>query len=115
LSGTPSPVATVPRFTRTKRRLGKGRGFSVGELAQASLQTSQARSFGIRVDRRRSTIHPQNVAALRAFLDASPQKTSTPQPDLKTVPDEPKPEGESVQAEKTPRRRRSKPAERRPS
>ena len=105
------PDATVPRFTRTKRRLGKGRGFSVDELAQASLQASQARSLGIRVDQRRRTVHPQNVAALRAFLDANTARSPA-----ETVTDGSKSEGESVQAEKTSRRRRrAKPAEKQAS
>jgi len=110
-----TPVATVPVFTRRKRRLKKARGFSLGELAQTGLQASQARSFGIRMDQRRSTIHPQNVAALQAFLDASPPETGTPQSSVEPASEGSKLEGDSVPAEKASRRRRTKPTEKQAS
>jgi len=67
------PVAVVkkPRL----RKLGpvdpgtrKGRGFSLGELREAGLTPEKARKLGIYVDKRRKTVHPWNVEALRDYL-----------------------------------------------
>jgi len=67
------PVAIVkkPRL----RKLGpvdpgtrKGRGFSLGELREAGLTPEKARKLGIYVDKRRKTVHPWNVEALKDYL-----------------------------------------------
>jgi len=76
----PSPL--VLRYLHGRHKLRKGRGFSLGELKQAGLQESQARSMRVRIDARRSTIHPQNVAALTAFLAPPTQKTEGPEPSV---------------------------------
>jgi hypothetical protein len=68
LTGSPAPEALAQRFVGSKLKFKKARGFSLGELQQAGLPAFQARCVGIRVDRRRSTVHPQNVATLKAFL-----------------------------------------------
>jgi len=47
----------------------EGRGFSVEELAEAGLTPGRARAMGIPVDTRRKTSHPENVEALKAFLE----------------------------------------------
>lgn len=107
MPGTSPAVATVPRLAGRKRKLKKARGFSPGELSQAGVQASQARSFGIRVDQRRSTVHAQNVAAMKAFLDESEQKTSISQPSIVTATEGSEPEGDSAQAEKKSRRHKT--------
>lgn len=72
------PVPLVRRFVHGAHKLRKARGFSLGELKQAGVLKSQARSMGIRVDERRSTIHPQNVTVLTTFLAPPTQETVAP-------------------------------------
>lgn len=52
-------------LVKTKRRMRKAKGFSLGELKEAGLTELQARRLKIPVDPRRKTVHPQNVASLR--------------------------------------------------
>jgi large subunit ribosomal protein L13e len=49
--------------------LREGRGFSLGELKEAGLTPERAKKLGIYVDKRRKTVHPWNVEALRNFLE----------------------------------------------
>ena len=74
-----SPVPLVPRFVHGAHKLRKARGFSLGELKQAGVLKLQARSMGIRVDERRSTVHPQNVTTLTTFLAPPAQVTVAPE------------------------------------
>jgi ribosomal protein L13E len=74
MSVIPPPVPLVPRFVRGAHKLRKARGFSLGELKQAGLPKSQARSMKVRIDKRRSTIHAHNVTALTAFLGSPAEK-----------------------------------------
>ncbi|MEB2836465.1 MAG: 50S ribosomal protein L13e [Desulfurococcales archaeon] len=73
--GVEPPVAMVkkPRL----RKLGPidpglrpGRGFSRGELKAVGLTPKQAMKLGLYVDKRRKTVHPWNVEALKRFLEA---------------------------------------------
>jgi hypothetical protein len=73
------PVPLVPRFVHGAHKLRKARGFSLGELKQAGILKSRARSIGMRVDERRSTSHPQNVTALTAFLASPSQEIAAPE------------------------------------
>lgn len=100
-----TPVPSVPRHVRGKRKLRKARGFSLGELKQAGLQEFAARSMRIRVDERRSTIHAQNVTALTGFLASPTQKVAAPELSVEApaVMSEPK-------KAPAPRKRRTKPS-----
>jgi hypothetical protein len=51
----------------------------LGELKQAGVLRSKARSMGIRVDERRSTVHSQNVSTLTTFLAPAAQVTVAPE------------------------------------
>ncbi|MGB9023093.1 MAG: ribosomal protein L13e [Candidatus Bathyarchaeia archaeon] len=106
MARSPAPEALVRRFVASKLRFKKARGFSLGELQQAGLHTSQARSAGIRVDPRRSTVHPQNVAALKAFL-------SPPAP-AANVPEASEPEVEKLVAKEAPSIKKTKPRRKSP-
>jgi len=67
-----APIAMVmkPRYPGQVRR---GKGFSLGELRQAGLTPEAAEKLGIKVDRRRRSVHQGNVEALRALL--KPRRT----------------------------------------
>ena len=100
------PLAMVPRLVARKHRLKKARGFSLGELTQAGLDRSHARSVRVRIDKRRSTAHAQNVAALKAFLLSSTPKANTLQP-----PVEPAIEGSEIEKHSAPvKKKRPKPS-----
>ena len=97
----------VHRFVGGRHRLKKARGFSLGELEQAGLKHVQARSFSIRTDERRSTVHAQNVSALKAFLASLTPKTSVSKPSVEA------PAEEAVEAKRkkgpVPGKRKAKP------
>ncbi|MCD6537181.1 ribosomal protein L13e [Candidatus Bathyarchaeota archaeon] len=55
-------------IVKRKRRIRVGKGFSKDELKAAGLSVKQALEMGIPVDVRRSTMHEENVEALKSFL-----------------------------------------------
>ena len=62
--------------TRNKEGLVKlraGKGFSLSELKLAGLTPEKARKLGIPVDKRRKSVHEENVKRLREFLAAEAQ------------------------------------------
>jgi len=63
----PSPIVYKPGTGGLRTR--KGRGFSLGELREAGLDPNTARKLGIYVDRRRKSIHKENVEALKKYLE----------------------------------------------
>lgn len=99
------PIPLVPRHISGKHKLGKARGFSLGELKKAGLQELQARSSKIRIDKRRSTVHAHNVTSLSEFLASPTQTPPTPEPpvEVPAVVLEPKEATE-------PRKRKAKPS-----
>ena len=102
------PVPSVPKFVHGVHKLREARGFSLGELKQAGVLKSQARLMGIRVDSRRSTVHSQNVTALRAFLTPSAEVTVAPEATVETTT---APEAEKVsECPKRRAKRRAEPA-----
>ncbi|MBS7643415.1 ribosomal protein L13e [Candidatus Bathyarchaeota archaeon] len=66
----PEAIVKAPK-TRKAR---KGRGFSVGELADMELSIPQARKLNLRVDERRSSKWPENIEVLKTFLKQAEQK-----------------------------------------
>ncbi len=54
-----------------KRQKRIGRGFSIGELKAAGITLDMARRLGIYVDKRRKSIHEENVEALKKILEES--------------------------------------------
>ena len=56
---------SIPHRIGKKR---KAKGFSKKELKEAQINLGEALKYGIPVDRRRSSIHNENVEALRTFL-----------------------------------------------
>ncbi len=71
--GSKPPVAIVkkPRLVKhgpVDPGVRKGRGFSIGELREAGLTLEKAKRLGIYIDKRRRSIHPWNVEALRDYL-----------------------------------------------
>lgn len=46
-----------------------GRGFSLGELADAGLTIDEARRLGIAVDRRRKSVRKENIEALKTCIE----------------------------------------------
>ena len=67
----PVPIVKKPRLIKhggIDQGTRKGRGFSLGELKEAGLTPSMAKKLGIYVDKRRKTVHPWNVEALKEYL-----------------------------------------------
>lgn len=56
-----------PVVKRPERKVRYGRGFSIDELKEAGVTLEQARRLKIRIDRRRSSRWPENVARLKEF------------------------------------------------
>lgn len=63
-----APKAIVIRTVKGLVKIREGKGFSIGELKEAGLDVQKARKLGLYVDKRRKTIHKENVEALKKFL-----------------------------------------------
>lgn len=62
------PVVYAP--TRDPQ-IREGRGFSLGEIERAGLTLREAKILGIPVDKRRKTVHPENVQGLKEHFGTS--------------------------------------------
>jgi len=71
-------------IVKRKRRIRFGKGFSRDELKAVGLSVKQALKMGIPVDVRRSTMHEENVEALKSFLAETMKGKKTF--DLRKVP-----------------------------
>ena len=54
-----------PLVKRINGKIRIGRGFSLNELAESGLTPDQAYRLGLRIDKRRSSKWPENVAKLK--------------------------------------------------
>jgi ribosomal protein L13E len=68
----PAPLLR-PNVRGATGRKREGKGFSLPELTAAGIDPALARSFGLAIDRRRSSVWPENIAVLR-FLKTEAQK-----------------------------------------
>ncbi len=67
----PEVVLMYRPVVRKPDGLRKGRGFSLRELKEAGLSLADARKLNIAVDRRRRSMHPENVEVLRKIVTKS--------------------------------------------
>jgi len=58
--------------------LRKGRGFSLEELKKAGIGLEEARRLGIYVDKRRSTVHQENIEVLQDLAELIRQGKASP-------------------------------------
>lgn len=63
----PEPLVYKPGTGSLKTR--RGRGFSIGELKEAGIDLNLAKKLGIYVDKRRKSVHRENVEALKKYLE----------------------------------------------
>ncbi|MFP3163966.1 MAG: 50S ribosomal protein L13e [Acidianus hospitalis] len=77
----PTPMIKRPNYSfeypHERKSTREGRGFSLGELKAANLTPEKARKLGLRVDKRRKSVHQENVDALKKYLDESNKEKST--------------------------------------
>ncbi|MCW4046200.1 MAG: ribosomal protein L13e [Candidatus Bathyarchaeota archaeon] len=57
-----------PKIQKADGKQRDGKGFSLNELKQASLNKADAKRLEIPVDTRRKTAHAGNIEALKAFV-----------------------------------------------
>jgi len=59
---------SIEPIVRRRARERTGRGFSIPELAEAGLNTGEARQLGVPVDQRRGTSHKVNIETLKNLV-----------------------------------------------
>lgn len=83
-SRPPPPIVKVPllrRFGGTPPKPYRiGRGYSAGEIEAVGLTIREARLLGIYVDKRRKTVHEENVKRLAEWLEAVKRGGAEPAP-----------------------------------
>jgi len=72
-----------PEILKSDGKQRSGRGFSTEELGKAGLNLAEARRIEVPVDKRRKTVHDQNVEALKAYAE---KKKSEAKPKQKPQP-----------------------------
>ena len=77
-----------PKILKSDGKQRSGRGFSPEELKKAGLNPTEAKRLEIPVDKRRKTVHDQNVEAIKAYaekkkVEAKPKEKIQPQPKKK--------------------------------
>lgn len=85
------PLVKKPLLTKTGKIIIKeyrvGRGFSLGEIQKVGLSVKEARILGIYVDKRRKSIHEENINILKKWIEQlKKNKTDLYEPTLpKTI------------------------------
>jgi large subunit ribosomal protein L13e len=70
-----------PNILKSDGKQRSGRGFSPEELKKAGLNPAEAKRLEIPVDRRRNTVHDQNVEAIKAYAEKK-KAEAKPKPKL---------------------------------
>jgi len=71
-SNPPEPLVKKPLLKihgGVDQGLRVGKGFSKGELGAVGLDFTRARKLGLKIDKRRRSVHEWNVQRLREYLD----------------------------------------------
>jgi ribosomal protein L13E len=55
----------IPIITDQTGKKRRGKGFSLNELKEAGLNTSDTKKLGVHLDRKRKTAHEQNIKTLK--------------------------------------------------
>jgi len=79
------PIVKSPSW---KHWLRKGKGFSIGEIKAAGINTDMAAKLGIPIDKRRKTVHEKNVENLKKYYQQfknAIEKSSLPKVDKKVI------------------------------
>ena len=62
-------VRMISPIVKRGSKVKTGKGFSIGEIEEVGLNVGEARHLGVPVDQRRSTSYPENVEALREWVE----------------------------------------------
>ena len=62
-------VRMISPIVKRGSKVKTGRGFSIGEIEEVGLNVGEARHLGVPVDQRRSTSYPENVEALKEWVE----------------------------------------------
>jgi ribosomal protein L13E len=69
-----------PIITKQNGKQRPGKGFSPDEIKEAGLNSGQARTLRIPIDRKRKTSHEENIANLKEHIAKSPVQAKPKQP-----------------------------------
>jgi large subunit ribosomal protein L13e len=62
-------VRMISPIVKRGSKVKTGKGFSIGEIEEVGLNVGEARHLGAPVDQRRSTSYPENVEALKDWIE----------------------------------------------
>ncbi|OYT39985.1 MAG: 50S ribosomal protein L13e [Desulfurococcales archaeon ex4484_58] len=74
---TPVPIVKKPILRKhggIDQGVREGRGFSRGELEAVGLDFKKALKLGLRIDKRRKSVHEWNIKALKEYLEKLREK-----------------------------------------
>ncbi|BCU70867.1 50S ribosomal protein L13e [Stygiolobus caldivivus] len=67
------PVVKRPNYhfeyKYNRKETKEGRGFSIGEIKEAKIDFQRAKKLGIRIDKRRKSVHRENVEAVLKYME----------------------------------------------
>lgn len=79
----PTPKVKPPALIRHGKIVKKwkiGKGFSIGEIRKAGLTVKKARKLELRVDKRRKSVHEENIKAIRKYIRKLKAKVTRKEP-----------------------------------